>query len=279
MVALLAKIEEKAIQSFGYFQYAMDQMTIDGDKHGAYCEMPSEEDVNVRYVVRFVEPRDEVPHATGCQCDDRKYRDECKHMEIVNAYYVMIYDSMKLPIYDEVVEGDMSVAEHFIDEEMKVYARDLRNWGIAELRRNIETNGLSIKSQSKKSLIEALVNHRRATLTGETSSELPAKGQVIVCLHECVDTLLSVCDGARKDDGMGCNGADAHPLRYFARKTEWKDEEVMEVAERLQKYSGSQLGGRVPAMEIVHSLFGKSAEQKRNEAPLNGNKGFNLLRV
>lgn len=103
MVALRAKNPQaEAERAWNYLNAAMDAMTIDGDKYGYFCMVPSEECFDLRYKVRFVEPKGEVPHATGCACPARKFRpcEACKHMEIVDVYYQMIYNFSVLPIYD-----------------------------------------------------------------------------------------------------------------------------------------------------------------------------------
>lgn len=294
MVAQLAitpKIEIKAVSNWEYMTAAQDAMTIDGDQYGPYALVPSEEDFSFRHKVRFVEPDGEVPHSTGCECIHRRTHayEDCKHMAVLNAYYQWIYSLMEAPICEEVA-GDMSIAEHLLEEELDRYQKDLlfeAAHGVSSLRVRAKDAGLTGLSRAgKDQLIGSLMAWRRHELVRLMSPDsvpdapkecpIPAKeltrGEIVATLRECLSILLSVCDGAIQPDGHGCNGADAGHLRWMQRKQEWKSHEVLDVAERLQKYNHTQLDGQVPALAIVQKVFVDSAN-------LNGsNQGFNLMR-
>lgn len=295
MLAIAPKVEKRAVEAESYLNEAMNLMTIDGDEHGYFCEVPSEEDSGFRYRVRFVEPDGKTPYATGCECIHRRTHPalDCKHMEIVNAYYAWIYSLMDAPICDtpESQPGDMSIAEHLLEEELDRYHKDLlfeAAHGVSSLRMRAKDAGLTGLSRAgKDQLIGSLMAYRRHTLVRDMSPgmtddahKMPTKcqqkeltrGEIVVILRECLGVLLSVCDGAIQPDGHGCNGADAGHLRWMYRKQDWKSHEVIDVAERLQKYNLTQLSGQVPALAIVEKIFAESAN-------LNGsNQGFNLMR-
>jgi len=150
--------------------------------------------------------------AIDCDCGDFRYRKAfCKHREAVelrmarpkktrrsasNAELIAslrVADGVKVrkvrrkqaivvnaPKAEEVMHGDMTVAEHFLEEEMTRYERDLQDWGITQLRKSVEVNGLTVKSKSKSVLIAALVGHRRTKLMPDNAVQVPAKCPVDV---------------------------------------------------------------------------------------------------
>lgn len=72
-----------------YSKYATEHMEIDMDDKGLFCKVCSERHEHVSYTVR-VDESQLVPVATSCNCPSKK---PCKHMHIVNAFYVRIYKS------------------------------------------------------------------------------------------------------------------------------------------------------------------------------------------
>lgn len=70
-----------------YARCAMEEMLIDMDQDGLFCQMPSESDASTLYTVR-VDESGVAPVATSCNCDSKKH---CKHMTLVNSYYARIY--------------------------------------------------------------------------------------------------------------------------------------------------------------------------------------------
>jgi hypothetical protein len=313
MVALLAKTIEQAETDFAYLNRAMDEMIIDENASSPYALIPSRSQ-GLKHQVRFIDPERGVPYPTHCTCSDFRYRHMCDHCEIVETYFAMIYDLKYLPIYNAPVEenvtmhaptmpqeclpGDQSVAEHVIDEEMERYHKDLlfeAAHGLSHLRMRAKDAGLTGLSRAgKDQLIGSLLAWRRHTLDRLMSPQLPepaekmstncpgktwTRGEIVAVLRECLGILLSVCDGAIVPDGAGCNGADAKHLRWMQRKERWTTDDVLDVAEKLQKYNHTQLSARVPSMAVVRKVFGVSESvdysQKGN---LNGNQGFSLLR-
>jgi hypothetical protein len=70
-----------------YLKYAANEMLIDMDEQGLFCQVPSEHHEDKLYIVR-VDESGVAPVATSCDCPSYK---ECKHMTIVDTYYKRIY--------------------------------------------------------------------------------------------------------------------------------------------------------------------------------------------
>lgn len=100
------KAEQKAVKLFDYMSECLDNMDIRMDEYGAFALIPSERK-EVRYKVRFDEPRNEVARAVDCSCYDHRVNgNTCKHMHIVNTWLIMMHDVTAQPT----IYGDPTVA-------------------------------------------------------------------------------------------------------------------------------------------------------------------------
>lgn len=99
-----------------------------------------------------------------------------------NMYAHLAKVEQVAPVVEE-VEGDMSVAERMIEEEVACYERNISDWRLSDLRMAVQRAGLSVTSRSKEPLIGALVQHRRETLLANvpaTDSEMSPGCPVVV---------------------------------------------------------------------------------------------------
>lgn len=133
MVALVATT---TMSDFEYLSCALLNIDIDGDRHGFYAKVIATEGI-LSYKVRFIEPKGNVPHATGCECNARKFSpcSPCKHMEIVDIYYQISYGiHLAPPIYDAPignVEMDALVAQ--LEEEFSLPEIELPELPVIEI--------------------------------------------------------------------------------------------------------------------------------------------------
>lgn len=75
-----------------YQTYAADYMTISEDEQGLFCSVPSERDINVKYIVRCDEHKDSV-EVVSCNCVGHSRWGHCKHADICKAFWARIYKS------------------------------------------------------------------------------------------------------------------------------------------------------------------------------------------
>lgn len=147
---------------------------------------------------------DEVTGIWNCTCPATK---PCKHIKAaqelneirlgVAKVEVVVEEPVVVTKVEEVAPvGDMSVAEHLLEEEMKDYEVELRYEGIADLRMRIKNAGLSVTDRSKEPLIQALLTHRRVHLQTlvivSSLSDDSAKVDEIVT-EECHEIVCSEC--------------------------------------------------------------------------------------
>lgn len=79
-----------------YVDYALDTMVVDMDTNGTFALVPSERDANITYRVDIDETVASDVHATNCRCDGHQLGNvHCKHMKIVDTFYVRIRSSDK----------------------------------------------------------------------------------------------------------------------------------------------------------------------------------------
>jgi len=196
-----------------------------------------------------------------CTCKGNAvYGKQCKHIraakilsgEIVEAEVVATPEVGVIAPTD-----DMSVAEHFIEEEMKVYERDLQEWGIAELRQCVKVNGLSVTSRAKAPLIVALVAHRRGVLLAmvpaSDANVSPECPQGVEDLPELPSVEAEILDNEPLE---GAEFADE-------LAEQWTTEEIERIREAAQ-----------PKVSTIETAI----LARMTVAPLNGNRGFSILR-
>jgi len=270
MVALISK--SKALHAWDYLAYALDSMYIDMDARGAFALVKSQSGP-VSYKVYFCEDGKEIPHATDCSCYDHRVNcNVCKHMEIVDVFYQMIYGVHRAPAIVESPEKDVesmsqecqenvedvSAAQHLIDERVDQYERALRYPAVSlkDLQVDARKAGLRVKMLKgqgyKEAYIQALVKRFRMTL------EMQAETAALEALPEL--PLLSP-EVAPVSPQVALDEVDL----------------LLDSGERAAVYLATDKPVIYGSFELPKAKK-FSTEQQRREAPLNGDRAFNLMR-
>lgn len=282
-------------------------------------------------------------HMTQCEAIEKLRK---AHVEANGTLAGFVFAVAKVAT-PEAIEGDMSVADHLLEEELSRYETELRYEGITDLRMRIQRAGISVTSKSKEPLIQALVQHRRETLIvpqmsaqcpqdapdvclfckehpatqdgycspqcaedaqaaieeadarmEEATAGLvpvvdvlqdeealaepvqPTRAQVVVSIRQGLRILTDLDDDhASEPNGMGFNGTDTEFGHDLATRHTLTEKQLLAAGKMLQKYNRTQLGGIIPPMAVIEkALNGVSTANQRNNAALNGNRDFSILR-
>lgn len=86
-------------------------------------------------------------------------------------------------------------------------------------------------------------------------------------LHEAMEYLASVCDGAKEHDGAGFSKPDSYNGKYLASKAEWDEDETLLACHYAKKYSGQLTHLSELLYETIDELtYGKKDDRVYAEA-------------
>jgi hypothetical protein len=145
----------QAFASHSFAAYAMENMRIDMDHAGLFCQVPSSD--GKWYTVRCVESKTSV-YPSHCNCSSFARHQHCTHIETVQRYYARFYKPA--PVAVEVPVKKVRKARNGL-------VRKQRNGGLvrvaqpAAVAKVIEQAVTAKVPEAKKDMMSAALNGNR----------------------------------------------------------------------------------------------------------------------